>query len=150
MSAMTTFEARPMNRFSVEATETLERREEKRYDFDDEQILVERWGMGRPLGRLMDLSVSGMRVRTSSPAVRVDQQIRINLRLPNCAGISPFVDTADQEVSGKQFWVGWLTVTRIDETPTGEYDISGRMMGMDDLDRGMLSLYLSVHSLPKE
>jgi acyl-homoserine lactone acylase PvdQ len=44
-------------------------------------------------------------------------------------------------------WTGWLAVTRVNRIAEGEYDVAGRLMDMEDLNRGMLRLYLSTQPL---
>ena len=42
-----------------------------------------------------------------------------------------------------------MTVTRVQAAPgrAGEFDVAGRLADMDELDRGMLGLYLSTQPI---
>ena len=50
-------------------------------------------------------------------------------------------------------WVGWLDVVRVSRAPSmaGDaeptYEVAGRLLDMDEIDRGMLGLYLSTQPL---
>src|SRR5262245_41611880 len=68
------------------------------------------------IGQLVDMSSGGVRIRTSIPSIRPDQQIRVRLDLPAYAGICPFVDTATGSAQPKNQWVGWLAVSRVNRT----------------------------------
>ncbi|HLL87879.1 MAG TPA: PilZ domain-containing protein, partial [Tepidisphaeraceae bacterium] len=115
-------------------------------------IAVDRWDGGRRLGksfgRLVDLSAGGVRIRTEGAnAVKPDSQIRVRLSLPDYAGICPFVDTTSPEPKPKREWIGWMTVNRVIKTSDGKTDVAGRLVDMEDMDRGMLGLYLSTQPL---
>lgn len=129
----------------------VERRGARRHDLEHAEITVDRWEGGRragtPLGRLIDLSSSGIRIRTGDSGIRQDQQIRLRLELPDYAGISPFVDTNSDIPQPKNEWVGWVAVTRVNKINDRECDVAGRLVDMDDMDRGMLGLYLSTQPL---
>ena len=128
-----------------------ERRQHRRHDLEQQSIEIERWD-GSPkdrttFGRLVDLSAGGVRIRTQQAGLQPDLQIRVRLALPDYAGICPFVDTTSGEPQPKREWDGWMTVARVQRTADGEYDVAGRLVDMEDLDRGMLGLYLSTQPL---
>ena len=128
-----------------------ERRQHRRHDLEQQAIDIERWD-GSPkatatFGRIVDLSAGGVRIRTKQAGLQPDLQIRVRLALPDYAGICPFVDTTTGEPQPKREWDGWMTVARVQRTGNGEYDVAGRLVDMEDLDRGMLGLYLSTQPL---
>lgn len=129
----------------------IDRRQHRRHDFEPSEVTVDRWEgarrEGRTLGRIMDLSVTGIRIRTSDASVRADQQIRLRLQLPVYAGINPFVDSRSDTPCGTNEWVGWMAVTRVVRDGDQVTEIAGRLVDMDDMDRGMLGLYLSTQPL---
>ena len=43
-------------------------------------------------------------------------------------------------------WVGWLAVSRVKQIGS-EFEVAGRLMDMEELDSGMLGLYLSTQPL---
>jgi len=128
----------------------LERRAHRRHDMQQQTIPVERWDVrskaGTVVGQVIDMSSGGMRIRTQTP-VRADQQIRLRLKLPSYAGISPFIDTTSGAARPKNEWIGWMAVCRVVKVDDKNYDLAGRLIEMDDLDRGMLGLYLSTQPL---
>jgi len=128
-----------------------ERREFKRHDLEPQGIAVERWDgahrSGQSFGTLVDLSASGVRIRTETSNVRPDNQIRVRLELPDFAGICPFVERQGTNLQPKREWVGWMTVSRVRKLDNGQADVAGRLVDMDELDRGMLRLYLSTQPL---
>jgi hypothetical protein len=132
----------------IKVCHLVERRAHRRHEMDRREICVERWDGNRrdtrEFGRLMDLSAGGLRIRTSDANVKVDQQIRVRLELPDYAGISPFVDASGAELQAKREWIGWMSVNRIDSIDGREVEVAGRLVDMQDLDRGMLALYLST------
>jgi hypothetical protein len=69
-------------------------------------------------------------------------KIPIQLELPPFAGISPFLDRSGP----KRQWTGNMTVVRVRDTGSG-IELGGRLDDLDELDRGMLSLYLSTQPL---
>ena len=95
----------------------------------------------------MDISASGIKLRATGPAVRSDNQVRVRLSLPNYAGICPFIDTTASEPRPKREWIGWMAINRVQKNSGGEYDVAGRLIDMEDMDRGMLGLYLSTQPL---
>ncbi|MGA2500583.1 MAG: PilZ domain-containing protein [Tepidisphaeraceae bacterium] len=126
-----------------------ERRQHRRHDLDSYGVEVQCWDGARaaPFGRLVDMSSGGMLIRTRQANIQADQQIRLKVRLPAYAGISPFVDTSGERIRPRTEWVGWMSVARVKETQDGDYEIGGRLVDMETLDRGMLSLYLSTQPL---
>lgn len=129
-----------------------ERREHRRHDMEDKGLSVARWdGPQRSpaeFGQLVDLSAGGVRIRTRQTNVRADGQIRLRLELPDYAGICPFVDHADGKPTPKKEWVGWMSIARVLPTSSkDEVDVAGRLIDMDETDRGMLSLYLSTQPI---
>jgi len=135
------------------ANRAADRREHRRHDIEQQGLTVERWdgakrgGGGALLGRLVDISAGGVRIRTSQVNVRPDQQIRVRLELPAYAGIFPFIDTTGQNPQPKHEWVGWMAVCRVIPTGDGEVELAGRLLDMEDMDRGMLGLYLSTQPM---
>jgi hypothetical protein len=128
-----------------------ERREHRRHDLDGRAIRVERWeGSGRTatvFGEVVDLSAGGVRIRTTQTSVRPDQQIRVRMTLPRYAGICPFIDSTGDQPKPKQEWIGWMAVTRVQNVDGRQVDVAGRLVDMDEIDRGMLGLYLSTQPL---
>ena len=132
-----------------------ERRQYRRHDLEQQDLSIDRVDDSRrigktanaTLGRIVDLSAGGVRLRTSE-RLHPDHQVRVRLELPAFAGISPFVDTATGQPRPSRQWVGWMTVSRVQRTADGrEYEVAGRLVDMEDLDRGMLGLYLSTQPL---
>ncbi len=149
---MTTLhEKRAARHFKPAADTSSDQREHRRYDLGGQTLSVNRWDASRkaaaPLGFLMDLSAGGVRVRTDQQNIKADSQIRVRLELPSYAGICPFVDTAADEAKPKTEWVGWLAVSRVRKIDGNNYDVAGRLVDMDEMDRGMLGLYLSTQPL---
>lgn len=147
---------RPAIKMSQEETSaptlaSTERRRHRRHDLEQQGIAVERWDgarrASRPFGTIVDLSASGVRVRTTDAGIRPDNQIRVRLELPPFAGICPFVDISADEPRPKREWVGWMAVSRVQKTGAREYDIAGTLVDMEEMDRGMLGLYLSTQPL---
>ena len=128
-----------------------ERRQHRRHDLEPQSIRLHRCDTRRDdttvLGRIVDLSAGGVRVRTEQAGIRADHQVRVRLELPPYAGICPFVDTSAGEPAPKREWVGWMTVSRVQSLGDGQYDIGGRLVDMEEIDRGMLGLYLSTQPL---
>lgn len=129
----------------------IDRRQSRRHDLEPQRLNVERLDAKQrhasELGQLVDLSSGGVRIRTSQPGIQADQQIRLRLELPSYAGISPFVDTSAGSAKPKGEWVGWLAVSRVRNIGEGNYEVAGRLIDMEELDRGMLGLYLSTQPL---
>lgn len=136
-----------------------ERRQHRRHDLEQQGLTVERFDRTRRrsiaaqvLGQLIDLSAGGVRVRVKgegAAGVQPDQQIRVRIELPTYAGISPFIDTTGPEPRPARQWVGWMTVARVQPVAEGadEVDVAGRLVDMEELDRGMLGLYLSTQPM---
>lgn len=129
----------------------VERRRYRRHDLEQRHVTVQRWdairNVGAELGQIVDLSSGGIRIRTNYGGIQSDQQIRIRMRLPNYAGISPFVDTSTGVPQPKTEWVGWLVVTRVVQQHDGSFEVAGQLEDMEELDRGMLGLYLSTQPM---
>jgi hypothetical protein len=138
-----------------QATEKLnrarERRVHRRADMESQGIQVDRWDGARraakPFGQIVDLSAGGVRIRTEQNNLRPDHQIRLRLELPEYAGISPFIDNSGDALAPKREWVGWLAVSRVEKIDAKRVEVAGRLVDMDDMDRGMLGLYLSTQPL---
>ena len=130
-----------------------ERRRFRRHDLCQPQLVIDRWdeassGVGPVIGELIDLSASGVRVRTADGGIKPGQTLAIRLSLPKHAGITPFVRAADAgELRPACEWTGHLTVMRRVERMDGSIELGGRLLGMDEAVRGMLSLYLSIQPL---
>lgn len=130
--------------------ESRERREHRRHDIENQGIPVQRFDGRRAadvLGQIVDISAGGVRLRTAQRGLRADHQIRVRLELPAYAGISPFISTDGQKPYPKQEWVGWMAVCRVTDLGNGEVEVAGRLLDMEDIDRGMLGLYLSTQPL---
>jgi hypothetical protein len=149
MSQMSIMKAE--SRSTVSSKSGAERREHRRHDMETQDIVVDRWGGGRRsgknFGKIVDLSAGGLRIRTSQENVKPDNQIRVRLELPAYAGISPFINAQEKGLAPKNEWVGWMTVSRVAKINKDEYDVAGRLADMDEIDRGMLGLYLSTQPL---
>jgi hypothetical protein len=128
-----------------------ERRQHRRADMEQQGLEVERWDgnrrAGKPFGQIVDISAGGVRIRTEQKNVRADNQIRLRLALPEYAGISPFIDNSGTNMEPKREWIGWLAVSRVSKIDEGQSEIAGRLVDMDEMDRGMLGLYLSTQPL---
>lgn len=129
----------------------VDRRIYRRHDLETQGIAVQkldgRKRKGLFFGQLVDLSAGGARIRTNQPDIKPDQQLRVRLTLPTYAGICPFIDTAEGSIRPKAEWTGWMAVTRVLPKPNGEYEVAGRLLDMEEVDRGMLGLYLSMQPL---
>ena len=150
---MTTLQERnlkPAMKLTVES-DGAERREHRRHDMELAGITVDRWDgskrSGKEFGRLVDLSAGGVRIRTEQVDVKPDNQIRVRIELPAYAGISPFIDTTKKSMEPKREWVGWMAVARVQPLNGREYEVAGRLVDMEEIDRGMLGLYLSTQPL---
>jgi hypothetical protein len=134
----------------VPEPEGMERREHRRYELGGQSLQVNRWDGRRretlDFGYLVDVSAGGVRVRTNQDNIKADHQIRVRLEMPSYAGICPFVDTAAPQPKPRNEWIGWMAVSRVQKIGS-EYDIAGRLIDMDEMDRGMLGLYLSTQPL---
>ena len=126
-----------------------ERRKYRRHDLEQRDLQVQRWDaarqLGTDIGQIIDLSATGLKFKTASTAFRTDSHIRVRLDLPPYAGIAPFFGAEDQHA--RTDWSGWLVVTRIQQVFDGSYEVAGRLMDMDEMNRGMLGLYLSTQPL---
>ncbi|MGB7161122.1 MAG: PilZ domain-containing protein [Tepidisphaeraceae bacterium] len=142
--------AKPTMKLTVESNGA-ERREHRRHDMEFQGIAVDRWDgtrrSAKQFGKLVDLSASGVRIRTEQVDVKPDNQIRVRLELPAFAGICPFIDASGQNLEPKREWVGWMAVARVNKVDGKTVDVAGRLVDMDEMDRGMLGLYLSTQPL---
>jgi hypothetical protein len=148
---MTTLHEHGKTTTKANATGASVRREHRRHDVETRGIAVERWDTrrrgGEMFGDVVDISAGGVRIRTQQKNVRPDQQIRLRLELPNYAGICPFVDTSGEAPRPKNEWVGWLSVARVRDVDDKRVEVAGRLIDMDEMDRGMLGLYLSTQPM---
>lgn len=128
-----------------------DRRMHRRADLEQQSLQVERWEGGKKagsvIGQIVDLSAGGVRIRTNAANIRPENQIRVRLELPNYAGISPFVQTKGDQLMPTREWVGWMTVSRVKQGSDGKFEVAGRLVDMDEMDRGMLGLYLSTQPM---
>ena len=129
-----------------------DRRDFRRHDLEQQAISVSRWADAnrepQSFGRLVDLSASGVRIRTAKQHVQPDGRIRLRLELPAYAGISPFIDASGTAPRATREWVGHMEVARIRPVAgRDEVEVAGRLVDMADHDRGMLGLYLSTQPL---
>ena len=135
----------------AQSASAAEQRTHRRYDLGGQTLMVNRWDASRrtaaPLGYLVDLSAGGARIRTDQVNIQPDSQIRVRLELPAYAGICPFIETEAGEAKPKTEWIGWLAVSRVKKVDGKSYDVAGRLVDMDEMDRGMLGLYLSTQPL---
>jgi hypothetical protein len=148
---MTTLQAHPNDLKPLRLTKATERRMHRRADLEQQGIGVERWDgarrVGKPFGQIVDLSAGGVRIRTSQKNVRPDNQIRLRLELPEYAGIAPFIDNSGKALEPKREWIGWMAISRVQKVTENQYDVAGRLVDMDEIDRGMLGLYLSTQPM---
>ena len=126
-----------------------ERREHRRHDMENQSIPVRsmRKAVATPAktsATIVDISAGGVRIRTSQQNVKPDNQIRVRLELPAYAGICPFIASQGKSLAPKSEW-GRLDVRRPRQQNQQRrmYDVAGRLVDMDEMDRGMLGLYLS-------
>ena len=128
-----------------------DRRQHRRHDLEQQSIKMERWegsdSNKADFGQILDLSAGGARVRTKQTGIKPDHQIRVRMELPANYGICPFVDTTGGRPQPKREWIGWMTVTRVDVISERECEVAGPLVDMEEVDRGMLGLYLSTHPL---
>jgi hypothetical protein len=128
-----------------------ERRQYRRHDLENQGITVERWDgnrrIGKSFGKLVDISAGGVRLRAEGANVKPDAQIRVRITLPDYAGISPFIYQGPRGMEPRREWVGWMTVVRVNAIDERQSDVAGRLVDMDEMDRGMLGLYLSTHPI---
>ena len=135
----------------MEISSGADRREFRRHDMENQDIPIARWDSGKrsgqDFGKIVDISAGGVRIRTCESSVKPDNQIRVRLELPAYAGISPFIASNGKNLSPRSEWVGWMTVSRVAKVDKDQYDVAGRLVDMDEIDRGMLGLYLSTQPL---
>jgi hypothetical protein len=150
---MTTLhEYQQSSKFNVSVDpEGAERRLHRRHDLEQQSITIDRWDgtkrVGKNFGQIVDLSAGGVRIRTEQVNIRPDQQVRVRIELPVYAGICPFIDASNQDLTPKREWVGWMAVARVNKVDEKRVDVAGRLVDMDEMDRGMLGLYLSTQPL---
>ena len=142
----------PTAKFKVAVdAEGAERREFRRHDLEQQSLTIDRWDgarrSGQTFGQIVDLSAGGVRIRTEQTSIRADQQVRVRIELPTYAGISPFIDANASQLQPKREWVGWMAVARVQKVDDRRVDVAGRLVDMDEMDRGMLGLYLSTQPL---
>lgn len=127
-----------------------ERRTSRRHDMEQQSLPIDRWDgarrQGQVFGQIVDLSATGVRIHTEQKDIRPDHQIRVRLELPEYAGISPFIDNSEG-LKPKREWVGWMAVTRVAAVDNKRVEVAGKLVDMDEIDRGMLGLYLSTQPL---
>jgi hypothetical protein len=128
-----------------------ERRQHRRYDMEMQSIQIDRWDgaekSAATLGTLLDLSAGGMRIRTGQKNIQPDHQIRVRVQLPAATGICPFVDTTSSRPQPKREWVGWMNVVRVNQVTDRTWEVAGPLLDMEEMDRGMLGLYLSTQAM---
>lgn len=128
-----------------------DRRNHRRHDLEQQGINVERVDTARrvreKLGQIVDISAGGVRIRTKQKNLKPESQVRVRLELPDYAGICPFIDTNAAEAQPKREWTGWMTIARVQSLGGNNYEVAGPLEDMEELDRGMLSLYLSTQPL---
>jgi|SRR5580658_3719225 hypothetical protein len=138
-----------MQRFNRERIP--QRRCHRRHDVETQDLTIERWDGGRrpdeKFARIMDLSAGGIRLRTHQASLQPGNQIRIRLELPEFAGIKPFIHVQENGFAPMNEWIGWITVNRVVKINKDEYDVAGQLLDMDEIDRSMLGLYLSMMPL---
>jgi hypothetical protein len=152
MTTLHQYKAKETAKFDVAVDPNgAERREHRRHDLEQQGITIDRWDGarrgGETFGRIVDLSAGGVRIRTDNTSVRADQQVRVRIELPAYAGICPFIDASSKQLTPKREWVGWMAVARVSKSDEGAVDVAGRLVDMDEMDRGMLGLYLSTQPL---
>ena len=131
--------------------EGAERRQFRRHDLEQQSISIDRWDgskrVSKNFGQIVDLSAGGVRIRTDQVNIRPDQQVRVRIELPMYAGISPFLQSVVNDLQPRREWVGWMAVARVNKVDSKTVDVAGRLVDMDEMDRGMLGLYLSTQPL---
>ncbi len=123
-----------------------DRQVHRRHDLEQQSIEVKRVDAGRKdaaiLGKIMDISASGVRIRTS----RAD--VRPTARSASASSCRPTPASARSSIRpaprpSRSEWTGWMAVARVSPVGGGdEVDVAGRLIDMDEMDRGMLGLYL--------
>ena len=150
MTTLHQYKTKPQFEVKVEA-DGAERRQFRRHDLEQQGIAIDRWDgarrVGQTFGQIVDLSAGGVRIRTEQTSIRPDQQVRVRIELPVYAGICPFIESNDKQLAPKREWVGWMAVARVNKLDDKRVDVAGRLVDMDDMDRGMLGLYLSTQPL---
>ena len=128
----------------------IDRRDGRRFDVEGWDVSLDRCDgqsdAAVPFGKVLDLSAGGVRVRTARADVHPDQQIHVRLALPDTGGICPFVDRSAGHVKPAREWTGWLSVRRVRQVG-GAFEVAGRLVDMEAMDRDMLRLYLSAQPM---
>ena len=128
-----------------------ERRAFRRYDVESWGVSIVRCEDDAPsqlvIGRLLDLSAGGVRLRTNHAALHLGQQIKVRLALPASTGLCPFVNMNDGQLQPRHDWEGWMEVARLTPEPDGSFEVGGRLLDMQAMDRGMLGLFLSAQRM---
>jgi hypothetical protein len=141
--------AKQSTRYMSLATDT-ERRSQRRHNIEDRGIALQRWDAmtheAVDVGTLVNLSTTGLKFKTTHNTFKPDTHVRVRLNLPAYAGISPFIDTEDT-TKARTDWMGWMVVNRVIKNEEGHYEVAGKLVDMNDMDKGMLGLYLSIHPL---
>ena len=130
-----------------------DRRRYRRHGMTSKHVVVHRFdpatGAGEAIGEITDLSAGGVGLRTADRTIAPGATLRVRLALPSYAGICPFI--TDRRAGGgirpSTEWVGWLKVVRVGDPDNGLVELGGKLLEMDDIDRGMLGLYLSTQPL---
>jgi hypothetical protein len=134
-----------------EAKPSRDRRRYRRHDMENRQIPMDRWdtigNRGTVMGRIADISAGGVRIHTNRADIEVGSQIRVRLALPAYAGISPFINARGNSIMPQDEWIGWMNVCRVTNLGSDGFEIGGQLLDMDEMDRGMLGLYLSTQPL---
>ena len=103
---------------------------------------------GRVVGTLLDVSAGGVRLISDDATLRPGTAVTVRLRLPDHAGIAPFVASdATGGLRPAHEWTGELCVMRRVQRLDGRFDVGGSLAGMGEATRGMLGLYLSLQPL---
>ena len=152
MTTLHQFKDKSTTKFDVTVEpDGAERRQHRRHDLEQQGIPIDRWDgarrVGQAFGQIVDLSAGGVRIRTEQTSIRADQQVRVRIELPVYAGICPFIEATDKHLAPKREWVGWMAVARVSKVDEKRVDGAGRLVDMDEMDRGMLGLYLSTQPL---
>jgi hypothetical protein len=134
-----------------EAKPVRDRRRYRRHDMENRHIPMDRWdtvdNRGTVMGRIADISAGGVRIRTDRADIEAGSQIRVRLALPAYAGISPFINARGNNIMPQDEWIGWMNVCRVTDLGKDGFEIGGQLLDMDEMDRGMLGLYLSTQPL---
>ena len=61
--------------------------------------------------------------------------------------VATFYDMLETQPKPKNEWIGWIAVSRVQKVADDQFDVAGRLIDMEEMDRGMLGLYLSTQPL---